>query len=367
MQRFQAEQSGTMSIFKVKCSGSSNVKVAIYADNSGEPGSRLGYNDLSRAVTSGWNSLSIPSTAVTSGTYYWLAVNADANIALRPQTPGSGTYRFRAEPFSTFSFPASAGSGFSSGSGYTTLLAGYSSGPTPLSITTATLPDGTVGIPYSQTLQATGGTGSYTWSITSGSLPAGLSLIPSSGLISGTPTTATTASFTVQVNDGSTTATKPLSITINPSQVKLIGANDIAGTGVHGGNYLVVQRFQAEQTGSMTIFKIKCATGGNVKVAIYDDSSGQPGNLRAAVDTSTPVIVGWNSINISSPPTITAGNYYWLAVNSDANIVLRPQTTGSGTYGYKAATYSTFSFPASAGSDFTSGSGYTTLLAGFSF
>ena len=42
----------------------------------------------------------------------------------------------------------------------------------PVAITPTTLPAATVGLPYSQTLQATGGTGSYSWGVTSGALPA---------------------------------------------------------------------------------------------------------------------------------------------------------------------------------------------------
>ena len=126
----------------------------------------------------------------------------------------------------------------------------------------------------------------------------------------------------------------------------------------------MLPRFQAEQTGSMTLFKIKCSGSGNVKVAIYTNASGAPGNLLAAVDTGTPVVAGWNSLNITATP-VTLGTYYWLAVNSDSNIVLFAPTPGSGVYGYRAATYSTFTFPAPAGSGFSNGSGYTTLLAGY--
>jgi hypothetical protein len=128
----------------------------------------------------------------------------------------------------------------------------------------------------------------------------------------------------------------------------------------------VLQRFQAEQSGTMDVFKIKCSGSGNVKVAVYSDSSGTPGTLAAAVNTSTPVAADWNSIDFTSPPSIIAGDYYWLAVNSDASIVLRPATTGTGTYRYKASTYSSFNFPSSAGTGFTSKTGCTTLLAGWS-
>jgi hypothetical protein len=71
-------------------------------------------------------------------------------------------------------------------------------------------------VTYSQTLTATGGKTSYTWSRTAGSLPAGLSL-STAGVISGTPTSAGTSSFTLQVKDSNNaTATKALAITIVP-------------------------------------------------------------------------------------------------------------------------------------------------------
>jgi hypothetical protein len=73
--------------------------------------------------------------------------------------------------------------------------------PAPPRITTSSLPAGRVGEPYSEPVQATGGTGARTWIIVEGSLPAGLTLDPTTGLISGTPTVADTSSFTVQVQD----------------------------------------------------------------------------------------------------------------------------------------------------------------------
>ncbi len=90
---------------------------------------------------------------------------------------------------------------------------------TPLVITTTSLPSGTLNGPYSATLSATGGIPPYTWSIITGSLPAGLTLNAGSGVISGTPTTAGTSNFTVQVSDSESppaTANVPLSITILP-------------------------------------------------------------------------------------------------------------------------------------------------------
>ncbi|MCX5999112.1 MAG: putative Ig domain-containing protein [Chloroflexi bacterium] len=83
-----------------------------------------------------------------------------------------------------------------------------------LAITTTSLPDGHKDTPgYSALLNATGGTGSYTWSYT-GSLPPGLGLTNSTGVIAGTPTVVGLSNFTVQVADGIGTAAQALSITI---------------------------------------------------------------------------------------------------------------------------------------------------------
>jgi len=85
-----------------------------------------------------------------------------------------------------------------------------------VTINTISLASGTVGTVYSQTLTASGGTAPYTWTLSSGTLPAGLTL-STAGVISGTPTTIGTSSFTVTATDSSTpalTATQTLSITI---------------------------------------------------------------------------------------------------------------------------------------------------------
>jgi hypothetical protein len=75
----------------------------------------------------------------------------------------------------------------------------------PLVVTTSSLPDGTVGSSYDQTINATGGTTPYTWSVAFGSLPNGLSLNSSTGEITGVPTAAGCSAFTVGVEDSSWT------------------------------------------------------------------------------------------------------------------------------------------------------------------
>ncbi|MCU1343496.1 MAG: hypothetical protein JWN92_2919 [Candidatus Acidoferrum typicum] len=65
-----------------------------------------------------------------------------------------------------------------------------------------------IGVPFSVTLQAVGGTGALTWSVTAGQLPPGLGLGSSTGLISGTPTSGWSSPFVIQVADAKTTVAK---------------------------------------------------------------------------------------------------------------------------------------------------------------
>lgn len=81
--------------------------------------------------------------------------------------------------------------------------------------TPAALPGGSVSLPYSVTLAASGGTQPYRWTVLSGALPLGLALAPATGVLSGTPLSAGTFSFTVQVADSaSLVATQTFALTI---------------------------------------------------------------------------------------------------------------------------------------------------------
>jgi hypothetical protein len=72
--------------------------------------------------------------------------------------------------------------------------------PARLTIQTATLDPGQVGVPYHQQLTASGGSGPYSWSITEGTLPPGLSL-SSTGMLSGTPSASGTFNFVITATD----------------------------------------------------------------------------------------------------------------------------------------------------------------------
>jgi hypothetical protein len=112
--------------------------------------------------------------------------------------------------------------------------AAYVSGA--ITITTASLPYGTVNTAYSQTLAATGDT-PITWSIDTGALPVGLTIAEATGVISGTPTTAGTSNFTVKATNAAGSVTKALTIVIvssDPDTYIIIGSGT-AFTATKGG------------------------------------------------------------------------------------------------------------------------------------
>ena len=130
-----------------------------------------------------------------------------------------------------------------------------------LTISTTSLPAGTVGTPYSQTLAATGGDGTYAWALFNGTtLPAGLVLNATSGEISGTPTAQGTTNFEVAVTSGGSTDTKALSIAIASTPTNAVQVTDLAVVATTSNS--VTLRFTEVDggTGSPASYDIRYAT-----------------------------------------------------------------------------------------------------------
>jgi hypothetical protein len=99
-----------------------------------------------------------------------------------------------------------------------------------ITVSPASLPAGTAGNSYSQTITASGGVAPYSFNVTGGSLPVGLTLT-TGGLLAGTTTTAGTFNFTITASDanhftgsasytvnvGTATTTITLTATPNPA------------------------------------------------------------------------------------------------------------------------------------------------------
>lgn len=132
--------------------------------------------------------------------------SAGVNYALRAQAIASAIGSEGGEDRLVNSTPASETASMSgNASGNWNLVVdsfeAVTGGPTLPSITTTSIPSGTVGVAYSQTLAGTGGTPPYTWSATG--MPSGVTL-SSGGAFSGTPTQSGTFTIPVTLKDSST-------------------------------------------------------------------------------------------------------------------------------------------------------------------
>ncbi|MCE5235578.1 MAG: Ig domain-containing protein, partial [Eubacteriales bacterium] len=110
--------------------------------------------------------------------------------------------------------------------GDATVSALFSAGTSPYpSITTTSLPNGILNIPYSAQIGVESAA-SAAFSITAGALPGGLSLNGTTGEITGTPTAIGTYAFTVQADNGTAFASaRELSIKVTQKQPKIMTAS----------------------------------------------------------------------------------------------------------------------------------------------
>lgn len=225
-----------------------------------------------------------------------------------------------------------------------------------LSITTTSVPNGTVGVAYSVALAASGGTLPYTWSLVVGSLPTGLTLSTSSGTISGTPTGTGSSSFTVKVADsGAQSATQPLTLTVvsvPPGPPILIVSNSSTSNfptqSSNATNYWTDVVFSTVASGgsiwnsSALPAEAASSDGAAIEVGVKftSDVSGYITGLRfykgltntgthvGHLWTSTGTLLksatftgetpqGWQTVMFSSPVAISAGTTYVASYHTD--------------------------------------------------
>ena len=202
--------------------------------------------------------------------------------------------------------------------------------PAPLTLSTdSTLTPGSVAVPYSQTLTATGGTPPYTFALAGCCLPTGLG-ISSGGVISGTPTPAGTYNFTVSVTDSASgSVSKPFSLVINPSPITIVTGSSLP-TATVGVSYSVAFT-AAGGTGTGLGFT---TSSGNAPPGLSFDTTSLSGIPTAAGSYSfTLTFADSGSAPVSKAFTLTV-NPAGLAITTGSSL---PGATVGTAYSQKLA------------------------------
>lgn len=299
VQLSDAKGAVTSQVLALTVVGGPVISPAGGALTSGEAGASYS-QPLNASGGSGGNSWSVASGALPDG----LTLGGGGTISGTPTASG---------PFN-FSIKVTDSAGGSDTQAFSINIV-----PGPSISTAPILPSGTVEVSYaSVTLDATGGTGPYSWSITAGSLPNGLTLGGSTGIISGTPTSGGTANFTVQVSDAkSVTATKVFTITI-ASGLTISTPPSLPG-GAAGAAYsqaLSAVGGTAPYTWSITAGSLPSGLGLNPATGVINGTPTSSGTFNFIVQvtdnasvkaTKTFTLTISASLAIISPPTLPSG------------------------------------------------------------
>ncbi|MBK9974957.1 MAG: c-type cytochrome [Planctomycetes bacterium] len=198
------------------------------------------------------------------------------------------------------------------------------------------MPDGTVGVAYSEVITVTGSAGPFNWAVAAGSLPPGITLdtasIASTSSLSGTPTTAGGFGFTVIATDGVHAAAAVYTINVQTP-------------GGGGGLVITTTVLPAVNVGSAYNFVLQ-ATGGTGALT-WGIASGvlSPGLALSTGGTlsGTPTVTGnWGFTAEVTDGTNTAQRAFTLVVsgvagNATLEQQLRQQLQQQGVQGLTAA------------------------------
>ena len=280
------------------------ISAAIVVNPASLPGGTAGAA-YSQSVTAtggtGTKTFSISSGALPAG----LTLSTSGLVS---GTPVSGAT-------STFTIRATDVNGASGSRAYTLTIA-----PALITVSPASLPGGTTGTAYLQTVSASGGTGSFTFSVSAGALPAGLTLNPSSGVLSGTPTTAGPSSFTIRATDsGGSSGTRAYSIVIAAPAIAISPAT------LPGATVGVAYSQTVSASGGTGGFSYSLSAGALPAGLALNPSSG--------VISGTPTTAGPSSFTIRATDSGGTSATRAYSVTTNAAIVVSPAGLPAGTVG----------------------------------
>jgi hypothetical protein len=141
---------------------------------------------------------------------------------------------------------------------------------------------------------------------------------------------------------GNLSASANATTTISMTTLTIGETNILSGDDTNSGD-LASQAATLGQTATIQSMSFYVSTAsGKIRLGIYDatGSGGGPGKLLASTDDVTP-ITGWNTVNVTTPVTLSAGTY-WLTFLASTQNMHYPITTATGSAKYYAYTYGAF-------------------------
>lgn len=275
-----------------------------------------------RAIVAGSGTVtSSPAADLTAGKY----VRKDSTFTLRAQATGGNTFAGWSGDTTTTvdSLKLTVSKAY-------TVVANFAA---PVVANAGTPPNGVVGVAYTHTLTATGGTGSFTWTVASGSLPNGLTL-GVNGVITGTPSQAGSFNATARATSGPVFGDVSVNIDVFVQLVAIIGAPPEPRVGVAYSHSLSATG--GTGTYAWTVFSGSLPTGlslsaagaitgtptvaGSFSAVVRVASGSQTANANLTLVTAT-VLAG----SAGTPPAGVMGKAYTHQLTA---------TGGTGTYSW---------------------------------
>ena len=344
--RYQMTENGvaqSLTLYVQEATGSATaLKVALYSDNAGVPSTLIAQGTATVSANYlGWVTVNLTSKpSLSAGAYYWLM--ADAKVSGKTlrfyYSTGAtnqgvyGTTSYASFPANPCQYSARNARVYSI---YCTYLTTAPSAPTvvnhvPSSDATGVSTSTSIQVTFSEPMDQTSTqnaftispsvSGSFTWTVGD----TVMTFTPNASLAQGT---LYTISISAAAQSKTAKSLVPCSWsfqTANAGVTETFGKIDVGASQTNLCQYFYGSRYQVSKNGVAQSISIRVSEGNGeartVKVGIYSDAGGAPGNLLASGTGTVPAGTnGWVTVALTTTPNLSAGAYYWLVVDAMAS------------------------------------------------
>ena len=315
---FTMPENGTITSVTMYHNGGSGSMILGVYDGEGLPANRLGVTATTAVSGStGWQTINLTGPAyVAGGTTVWLAWVYESNPGIYYETGSPG--RAHSDDLWAGGMPDPFGGSTQADFLYS-IHADYTpSAPPQYTLTVNTVGQGSV------TLNPPGGTYDAGTVVTLTASPdSGWQFDNWGGDLSG--------------------STNPTTITMNANKTVTANFSEIGSTGTVGitdvysstsvSGYRRAMPFTMPENGTIkSVAMYHTGGSGSMILAVYDGEGTPQARLAITPTTAVSAGTGWQTINLTSPVAVSAGQTVWLAWVYESNPGIRYQTGSPGRY-----------------------------------